>query len=258
MGIEFIGGSITIGATLGTISNPAISAVQLYNSGVRTNGWYYIKTNMMTSSVQVYCNQTDNGGGWMLVSYNPSGSIQTGYPYPNADSGSLQTPSFIKHYRNAENLWYNNSGSAQCNSVMRMASTASVQPHLSNCSIAHQTVYNNPNVLDISTTASPNTLKLSAPLTGSWSALKGYTFMTASSYPIAAPCDWLYDTANWWTTNGPTNAYPDAPYGRSGNAAGTGGWTNRVSNNVYGMAGNVTTIQSSQISNFNTLAVYIK
>jgi hypothetical protein len=31
MGIEFIGGSITIGATLGTLSNPAISAVQLYN-----------------------------------------------------------------------------------------------------------------------------------------------------------------------------------------------------------------------------------
>lgn len=258
MAIEFRDGTITIGATLGTISNPAISAVQLYNSGVRTNGWYYIKTNMMTSSVQVYCNQTDNGGGWMLISYNPSGSTQLGYPYPNADSGSLQTPSFIKHYRNAENLWYNNSGSAQCNSVMRMASTASVQPHLSNCSIAHQTVYNNPNALDISTTTSPNTLKLSPPLTGSWSSIKGYTFMTASSYPVAAPCDWLYDTANWWTVNGPTNVYPDAPYGRSGNALGTGGWTNRLSNNVYGLSANVTTIQSSNISTFNTLAVYIK
>jgi len=163
MGIEFRGGIITIGATLGTLSNPAVSATQLYNAGVTTNGWYWIKTNMMTSSVQVYCNQTDNGGGWMLISYNPSGSTQAGYPYPNADSGSLQTPSFIKHYRNAENLWYNNSGSAQCNSVMRMASAASVQPHLSNCSIAHQTVYNNPNALDISTTASPNTLKLSPP-----------------------------------------------------------------------------------------------
>jgi hypothetical protein len=258
MAIEFIGGSITIGATLGTLSNPAISAVQLYNSGVRTNGWYWIKTNMMTSSVQVYCNQTDNGGGWMLVSYNPSGSTQQGYPYPNADSGSLTTPSFIKHYRNAENLWYNNSGSAQCNSVMRMASTASVAPLLTNCSIAHQTVYNNPNVLDIAMGSGTLTLKNSAPLTGSWSALKGYTFMTSSSYPIAAPCDWLYDASNWWTTNGPTNVYPDAPFGRSGNALGTGGWTNRLSNNVYGMLGTVTTIQSAQSTNFNTLAVYIK
>jgi hypothetical protein len=254
MAITFVNG-VTIGANLGTFSNPALSAVQLYNAGVRTNGWYWIKTNMMTSSVQVYCNQTDNGGGWMLISYNPSGSTQLGYPYPNADSGSLQTPSFIKHYRNAENLWYSTSGSAQCNSVMRMASTASVQPHLSNCSIAHQTVYNNPNVLDIDTRAT-QILKLSAPLTGSWTALKGYTFMTGS-LPVAAPCDWLYDTANWWTTNGPTNVYPDAPYGRSGNALGTGGWTNRLNNTVYGLA-NVNTTTNAITSNFNTLAVYIK
>ena len=61
MAITFING-VTIGANLGTFSNPAISAVQLYNAGVRTNGWYWIKTGMMTSSVQVYCNQIDNGG----------------------------------------------------------------------------------------------------------------------------------------------------------------------------------------------------
>ena len=254
MAIEFSNG-FRIGNTLGTIGNPAISAVQLYNAGIQTNGWYYIQTGMMTSSVQVYCNQTDNGGGWMLVSYNPSGSTQVGYPYPNADSGSLQTPSFIKHYRNAENLWYSTSGSAQCNSVMRMASTASVQPHLSNCSIAHETVYSNPNALDININT-PITLKLAPTLTGSWSALKGYTFMTASSYPVAAPCDWNYDT-NWWTVAGPTNVYPDAPYGRSGNGLGTGGWTNRTTNTVYGLA-NVTTTGNGITSNFNTLAVYIK
>lgn len=256
MAIEFRGGNITIGATLGTLSNPAISATQLYNAGVRTDGWYYIKTNMMTSSLQVYCNQTDNGGGWMLVSYNPSGSTNLGYPYPNGDSGSLNG-GFDKHYRNAENLWYATSGSAQCNSVMRMASTASVQPHLSNCSIAHSVTYTNPNVLDISTTASPNTLKNSTPLTGSWSPIKGYTLMTNPTYPVAAPCDWLYDTANWWTVAGPTSAYPDSPYGRSGNAQGTGGWTNRISNNVYGLS-NVGTTANSTISNFKTLAVYIK
>lgn len=256
MAIEFIGGSIRIGGgTLGTIGNPAISAVQLYNSGIQTNGWYYIQTGMMTSSVQVYCNQTDNGGGWMLISYNPSGSTQLGYPYPNADSGSLSTPSFIKHYRNAENLWFNVSGSAQCSRVMRMASTASVQPHLSNCSIAHQTVYSNPNALDIDTRAT-QILKLTPALTGSWSPLKGYTFMTGS-LPVAAPPDWLFDTANWWTTNGPTNVYPDAPYGRSANALGTGGWTNRLNNTVYGLA-NVATGSNAITSNFNTLAVYIK
>jgi hypothetical protein len=210
----------------------------------------------MTSSVQVYCNQTDNGGGWMLVSYNPSGSTQLGYMYPNAFSGSV-VGSFTRHIADTEKLWYSTTGSAQCSRVMRMASTSSVGPHLVSCSIAHQTVYNNPNALDLASGSGTLTLKLSAPLTGSWTALKGYTFMTASSYPIAAPCDWLYDTANWWTTNGPTNAYPDAPYGRSGNALGTGGWTNRLNNQVYGLA-NVATNQSAQISNFNTLAVYIK
>jgi hypothetical protein len=254
MPIEFRNG-LRIGNTLGTIGNPAISATQLYNAGITTDGWYYIQTGTMTSSVQVYCNQTDNGGGWMLVSYNPSGSTQLGYPYPNADSGSLQNPTFIKHYRNAENLWFNTSGSAQCNSVMRMASTASVQPHLSNCSIAHSVTYTNPNVLDISTTASPNTLKLSTPLTGSWSPIKGYTLMTGS-LNTQAPPDWLYDTANLWTVTTPTTDLA-TPYGRSGNAQGNGGWTNRLNNAVYGLA-NVATGSNGITSNFNTLAVYIK
>jgi hypothetical protein len=191
----------------------------------------------------------------MLVSYNPSGSTQLGYPYPNADSGSLQNPTFIKHYRNAENLWYNVSGSAQCNSVMRMASTASVQPHLTNCSIAHSVTYTNPNVLDISTTASPNTLKNSTPLTGSWSPIKGYTLMTGS-LNTQAPPDWLFDTINWWNVTTPTTDLSTA-YGRSGNALGNGGWTNRLNNTVYGLA-NVTTGSSGITSNFNTLAVYIK
>jgi hypothetical protein len=257
MAITFING-LTIGANLGTFSNPAVSAVQLYEAGIQTDGWYWIQTGMMTSSVQVYCNQTDNGGGWMLISYNPSGSTAglTGYPYPNRDSGSLENPSFIKHYRNAENLWYIQSGSAQCDSVMRMASTNSVQPHLDNCSIAHSVTYVNPNVLDINTNLT-QTLKLSPALTGSWSPIKGYTIMTNPTYPVAAPCDWLYDTSNWWTVAGPTSAYPDNPYGRSGNAQGTGGWTNRLNNTVYGLS-NVSTTTNSVISNFKTLAVYIK
>ncbi len=89
MAITFLNGFTIGGSTLGTINNPAISAVQLYNAGIQTNGWYYIKTGMMTSSMQVYCNQTDNGGGWMLISYNPSGSTQLGYPYPNQYSACL-------------------------------------------------------------------------------------------------------------------------------------------------------------------------
>ena len=255
MPIEFRNG-LRIGNTLGTIGNPATSATQLYNAGITTSGWYYIQTGMMTSSVQVYCNQTDNGGGWMLVSYNPSGSTQLGYPYPNMFSGSV-VGSFTKHIADTEKLWYSASGSAQCNSVMRMASTASRAPHLVSCSIAHSVTYSNPNALDLATGSGTFTLKQSSALTGSWSAIKGYTLMTASSYPVMAPCDWLFDGPNWWTVAGPTSAYPDAPYGRSSNAQGTGGWTNRLNNTIYGMT-NVNTFTNSSNTTYNTLAVYIK
>ena len=79
------------------------------------------------------------------------------------------------------------------------------------------------------------------------------------SLPIAAPCDWLYDTINWWTVAGPTNAYPDAPYGRSGNAQGTGAWTNRLSNQIYGLVPTATTTTTNVIrTDLNTVAVYIK
>jgi hypothetical protein len=256
MAITFSNGVI-IGATLGTFANPAISAVQLYNAGIRTNGWYWIKTGMMNQPRLVYCNMVDNGGGWMLVSYNPSGSTagQLGYYYPNNWVSGSGT--FNKLATNAEELWYSVSGSAQATSVMRMASTASVQPLLANMSIAHQVTYTNPNALDLASGSISATyvLKLSTPLTGSWTPIKGYTLMTGS-LNTQAPPDWLYDTGNWWTVTTPTTDLA-TPYGRSGNANGNGGWTNRNSNIVYGLA-NVATNANSITSNFNTLAVYIK
>jgi hypothetical protein len=66
----------------------------------------------------------------------------------------------------------------------------------------------------------------------------------------------LYDTANWWTVTTPTTDLA-TPYGRSGNAFGNGGWTNRLNNTVYGLA-NVATGSNGITSNFNTLADYIK
>ena len=70
-------------STLGTIGNPAVSAQAIYNSGQTTNGWYYIQTSNMTSARQIYCNMTDQGGGWMLMSYNPDNTTNAGIPYPN-------------------------------------------------------------------------------------------------------------------------------------------------------------------------------
>ena len=76
------------------------------------------------------------------------------------------------------------------------------------------------------------------------------------SLATQAPPDWLYDTSNWWTVTTPTTDLT-TPYGRSGNALGNGGWTNRLTNQVYGLS-NVATNANGITSNFNTLAVYIK
>ena len=52
------------GGGTGTSSNdPGINAVQVYNSGNTSNGWYWIKTSNMANARQVYCNMTDSGGG---------------------------------------------------------------------------------------------------------------------------------------------------------------------------------------------------
>ena len=66
---------------LGTIDLPASSAQALYDAGQTTDGWYYIQTSNMASSRQIYCNMTDEGGGWMLMTYCP----KVGEAYWNMD-----------------------------------------------------------------------------------------------------------------------------------------------------------------------------
>ena len=71
-------------ASLGTSPEmAAVSAVELLQSGVTTDGWYYIQTSSMANPRLVYCNMTDEGGGWMLMNYNPDLSVNYGNPYPN-------------------------------------------------------------------------------------------------------------------------------------------------------------------------------
>jgi hypothetical protein len=80
--------------TLGTIDLPASSAQALYDSGVTSNGWYYIQTSTMAQPRRIYCNMTDEGGGWMLMTYNPDLNSNYGAPYPNewiGGQGSLDT-----------------------------------------------------------------------------------------------------------------------------------------------------------------------
>ena len=246
--------SYSVSSNLGTLGNPAVSAQAIYNSGQTTDGWYYIQTSNMGSPIQIYCNMTDDGGGWMLMSYNPDCTVTTGIPYPNQWIGG--TGSFASKVSiDTRQVWYH-SGTAQCTQVMKMATaTASLTPLLTNMQIANKVVYTNPNNLKLSATFS-TTLNNNTPMTGTWSGIKGHTLMT-TNLNVNAPGDWIYDTGGgWWTVCGPSNAFPDAQ-GRSGNAAGSGSWTNNNANFIYGMA-DVSTTTNSGRSNIKTYAVYIK
>jgi hypothetical protein len=241
---------------LGTIDLPASSAQALYDSGVTSNGWYYIQTSNMASSRQIYCNMTDEGGGWMLMTYNPDVQWQTdvnvdfGTPYPNQWLGitgsfastTLEPPVYSQNYGgnliysnpisiDVREVWYHN-GTAQCSQVMKMASaaTASLTPLLSNMEIANKVVYSNPNNLLLSATFSWNPSgpisvhaisATSTPMSGSWSAIKGHTLMTGP-LNVNAASDWIYAAGYmYWSVNGSSIAYPD-PYGRNGSISGTG------------------------------------
>ena len=186
----------------GTASFPGTSAAQLKLYGVNTDGWYYIKTSTMTSAKQVYCNMTDDGGGWMLVSYHPQASTSNdGIYYPNtwnAGEGSITT----KMSANTMDLWYNNAV-AQATSVMRLSSTSNaITPLLTNMTFVNKVVYTNPSNLNLSVT-NPVAIVNNTQMTGTWSPLKGYTLMSGSLATFG-PGDWLFDATNYWMVNTPT------------------------------------------------------
>ncbi len=239
----------------GTLTNPGVSAQDILNSGQVTNGWYYIQTSSMSSAKQVYCNMTDEGGGWMMISYTPTfstGATQ-GCRYPNVwqnGQGSLNRMAV-----STMDLWFHN-GTSQCTQIMKMASaTASQVPILSNMVIANKVVYSNPQNLSLVTyvTDAYSTTSTLA-LSGVWSPVKGHTLMTGT-LSVNAPRDWIYQSNSWWTVCGPSNQL--LTDGRSGNAQGTGSWTNPSTNNLYGMA-NVSTTGNGLRTDINTYAMFIK
>lgn len=246
------------GSTLGTFDNPGVSAQDIYDSGQTISDWYYIQTSSMNTPRLVYCNMEDEGGGWMLITYNPTNTVTAGNAYPN--NWSYINGSFSSKFcADVRNLWYHN-GIHQCTQVMKMASTtASLVPKLINFQIANKVVYNNPSNLKLSATFSATQSAVyqnNTPMGGSWSAIKGHTLMTGP-LNVNAPGDWIYLAANqWWTVCGPSTAYPDSQ-GRSGNAQGSGSWTNISSSNIYGMA-NVASNTNSNRTDIKTYAVYIK
>lgn len=243
---------------LGTLDNPGVSAQAIYDSGQTISDWYYIQTSTMTSPQQVYCNMDDESGGWMLIAYTPDFAgtggvgVTAGLGYPNTWENGQGT--FNKLRTKTMDLWYHN-GSAQCTQVMKMAQTTVSQiPLLSNMVIANKVVYTNPSNLLLSTVSNYPAFVNNTPMTGTWYPVKGHTLMT-TPLTVNAPGDWIYQAGVWWTVCGPsTQLLTD---GRSGNAQGTGSWTNPATNAIYGMA-NVATTTNSNRSDIRSYAVYIK
>ena len=258
-GVTIASTTIVDSSAKGTADNPGVSAQDIYNSGQTTSGWYYIKTSTMASARRVYCNMTDESGGWMLIGYTPGytgtsvGGIAAGLSYPNAWENGEGTLNRLR--ASAMDLWFNN-GVAQCTQVLKMASTVSSQtPLLANMSIANKTIYSNPGNLLLSTQSTYPAFVNNTPMTGTWYPVKGHTQMS-TSLVINAPGDWIYAINNsWWTVCGPSTELQ--AQGRSGNAQGTGSWTNPASNNLYGMA-DVAANATSQRTDINSYAVYIK
>lgn len=259
VGLTINGGTIVDSSAKGTLDNPGVSAQDIYNSGQTVSGWYYIKTSTMASSRRVYCNMTDEGGGWMLIAYTPGftgasvGGITAGLGYPNAWENGEGTLNKLR--TKTMDLWFHNSV-YQCTQVLKMASTtASRTPLLANMDIANKVVYTNPSNLLLSSVAGYPAFVNNTPMTGTWSPVKGHTVMN-TSLSVNAPGDWIFATnTSWWTVCGPSTELQ--AQGRSANAQGTGSWTNPTSNQLYGMA-NVATNANSLRSDINSYAVYIK
>lgn len=240
----------------GTEGNPGISAQDILDSGQTTSGWYYIKTSTMATAKQVYCNMTDEGGGWMLISYTPGYTglgVSAGAPYPNVWENGEGT--FNKLRVSTMDLWKHN-GASQCTQVLKMATaTTSQTPLLANVTIANKVIYANPSNLLLSTVSNYPAFVNNTPMTGTWYPIKGHTAMS-TSLAVNAPGDWIYAVNNsWWTVCGPSTELQ--AQGRSGNGQGTGSWTNPTIPSLYGMS-NVAASASSLLTNINTYAVYIK
>jgi hypothetical protein len=61
---------------LGTYSNPATGAQELYDAGIRTDGPYWIKASATSPKQKIYCILDSSwGAGWMIVAHNSAREI---------------------------------------------------------------------------------------------------------------------------------------------------------------------------------------
>lgn len=83
----FIGHNTLDGTTEAKAAKSALAIKNI--TGTTSNGYYWIKPDDNTAALQVHCDMSTNGGGWMLMSYCGTGvtngvhvaDAQSGYPF---------------------------------------------------------------------------------------------------------------------------------------------------------------------------------
>ena len=256
--------NVSSGGSGSSSNDPAVSGAAALAAGNVTDGWYWIKTSRMPNARRVYCNMTDAGGGWMLVSYN--GLKQTaattalrGQFYPAGWSNGEGTLSG-QFAIDVMDVWYNNN-SNQCSNLLRLGFTScNAIPTIANSYIGHMCTYTtNANVFSTMGSGVQGTgiLNPSAVLMATrWSSVKGYTSLSTSF--TNAPSDWMYNSGAgfYWL--------PVLPLGqsntiRSGSGSDIGGWMLTTNKDTWGLS-NVASNSSSAGSAFpgNTVAVFVK
>ena len=249
---------------IGTSSNnPAINALQVMQGGNTSNGWYWMKTSKMSNALQVYCNMEDAGGGWMCVSYAgvKQSGLATGQWYPVAWSNGAGTLSG-QFATNIMDLWYHN-GSNQCSNMMRVGCYgANAVPTLSNAFVAHSLTFtSNAGLLSTPIQCGVAGIGVFDPaatfMRTTWTALKGYTFLSTIFTQTAS--DLMYNTGTnfYWNLSLPTGQSNQL---RSGSALDVGGWMRTQNKDSWGLLSSITINTNSSGTAYpgNTLAVFIK
>lgn len=94
--IEYYNGTSWIGigvldGSSSSVAAPSASYIKQVLGGTASNGLYWIKTANMQYPIQVYCDMTYDGGGWMLLAYGYVGSTgdsSSNYAIPNLNHDS--------------------------------------------------------------------------------------------------------------------------------------------------------------------------
>jgi hypothetical protein len=249
-----------VSAAGSTQNSPATSARALQAAGWTADGWYWIRTSSMgtgpASARLVYCNLTDDGGGWMLAAYSPS-HASTGTRYPNVwlgGQGALDRLSV-----DVAQLWFHD-GAPQCDAVLKMASELSDRtPSLAAMQIANRVTYANPGDLAINpyngdgtsdgTIAAVSTLALD----GTWTPIKGHGNMP-NPLTVNAPRDWVHN-ANFWNVCSSSTSLITT--GRGTAFVGTASHTHARLSALYGMR-NVTASSDSLSNDVRSYAVFVR